>query len=151
MNEIEKKVLEEYEVEKNPFKQDGRGVGKRVAFFNREVFLDEKYYVYSPDRKRDLTQSQMNMYLSIKKLTGFDQIEYLLKLNMYHPDCNPNIHILSGREVLEFSEQWSAVPLFDKDFEVTHRLQFQPVTYYQYAMEKRKLNDAKERILRGER
>lgn len=150
-NESEKEVLEGFGVERNPYVRDGRGKGKKVAFFNREVFLEDSYYVYSPDRKRtDLTKEQMNMYLSIKNLRGHDTIKYLMQLNMYHPDCNPNIHTLTGRQLVEFSEEFSAVPVFDKDFPDTHRLQFQPLSLYKFLMEKKKLRDAKEKILRGE-
>jgi hypothetical protein len=152
MNEAEREVMQGFEVEKSSHKQNDKvGLGKKVPFFNRIIFLDEKYYVYSPGEKRnDLTQKQMDTYLAIKNMQGVDQIKYLMELNMYHPDCNPNIHILTGRELLEFSEQYSAIPVFDKDFDVTRRLQFQPLNAYKYLMEKKKLRDAKERLIRGE-
>lgn len=102
--------------------------GQRVKWFDREIWLDEYYYVYFYDKKRKMTDTQLQTYNQIRSLP--DKLRYR-ELAQMDPRDNPNVTPMTGRQLMDAGAK-GYIPTFDKFFDRTRRLVLFPAEAWEY-------------------
>ncbi len=94
-----------------------------VNFYDRKIDLSAKYEVFFSDLKRDITPEQLAKYERIKMWPVRLQDRLLAKLP---PECNPNIFIMTGQQLVDFATSHKYIPVFDTFFITSRRLTLMP-------------------------
>ena len=85
-----------------------------VLWFGREIELDGKYYLYWPDKKREMTAKEREEYDIIMSWPEKLRWNELLTKS---PEINPNVLPTLGRVLIELAESQYYIPQFDKYFD----------------------------------
>lgn len=85
-----------------------------VLWYGREVELDGKYYLYSPDKKREMTTKELEEY---SKIISWPEKLKWKALFEQPPDINPHVLPCKGRVIIEMAESQFYIPQFDKYFD----------------------------------
>ena len=88
---------------------------KKVEWYGRMIYLDEEYLVYFSDRKREMTEKQLERYKYIKNVFPAGKPQWVA-LGEMNPADNPNVTPMSGWELIRLGEA-GYTPIFDKYFD----------------------------------
>lgn len=101
----------------------------RVTWFGRSIDLNEIYYLYFPEKKREMTEKQLAEYKGYQALPDKLRIMSISKMN---PANNPNILPVTGRELIDISKNNRAIPTFDQHFITNKKVTLFPAEAYDF-------------------
>jgi len=113
---------------------------KYTKWFNREICLDDIYFLYFPDKKNIIGEDELKSkypdYYKARSMPGASG--YVLAANL-SPDKNPNVLTVTGRELLEIAGQNAYVPQFDVDFKTSKKLTLMKASAMDFFIEHSKI------------
>ncbi len=91
---------------------------KLLKWFGREIECHEVYFVYFPDKKREMTAAQRENYDQARNFPVYGP----LFAAGVSPQDNPNVLPMTGMEMMEVASKNGYIPVFDQDFQKSHRV-----------------------------
>jgi len=87
---------------------------KKVEWYGHVIYLYEEYYVYFGDKKREMTEKQLERYNYINTVFPAGKPRWVQLAEM-DPRDNPNVTPMLGWELIRLGEA-GYIPIFDKFF-----------------------------------
>jgi len=98
-------------------------------YFGKKIDLDETYFLFFPEKPREMSRQQREEYDRICKLPERFKRELLAKLS---PKDNPNVVEVTGKQLIEITEKSKSIPYFCMNFEKNKRLMLAPAEHIDF-------------------